>query len=70
MKTEQFQVAGMGCMNCSKAIQNALSDLEGVKSAVVNFEEKVANVDYDDAMVSKENLQTAVADAGYELIIA
>ena len=23
MKKEQFEVAGMGCMNCSKTIQNA-----------------------------------------------
>lgn len=70
MKTEQFQVAGMGCMNCSKTIQTALSNLTGVNNATVDFEQKIANVDYDEAIVSKENLQSAVSDAGYQLVIA
>lgn len=67
MKTEKFNVNGMGCVGCSKTVQNTLQDLEGVKDAVVDFETKVANVEYDQDKVSVNELQAAVSDAGYEL---
>ncbi|MBZ6526959.1 heavy-metal-associated domain-containing protein [Aerococcaceae bacterium DSM 111021] len=69
MKKEQFKLAGMGCMNCSKTIQSTLSNLEGVNEANVDYENKVAHVDYDEHIVTKEMLQVAVSDAGYQLII-
>lgn len=69
MKKEQFELAGMGCMNCSKTIQSTLSNLDGVNEANVDYENKVAHVAYDEQVVTKENLQTAVSDAGYQLII-
>ena len=62
MKKEQFEVAGMGCMNCSKTIQNTLSNLDGVSA------NKTADVTYDDTVVSKVCMQTAVTDAGYQLL--
>lgn len=68
MKKEQFEVAGMGCMNCSKTIQNTLSNLDGVSEATVDFANKTADVTYDDTVVSKVDMQTAVTDAGYQLL--
>ena len=68
MKKEQFEVAGMGCMNCSKTVQNTLSNLDGVSEATVDFANKTADVTYDDTVVSKVGMQTAVTDAGYQLL--
>lgn len=67
MQTEKFNVNGMGCANCAKTIQNALLNVEGVKEAQVDFANKVAEVAYEDATVTKEKLQAAVSEAGYEL---
>ena len=55
-------------MNCSKTIQNTLSNLDGVSEATVDFVNKTADVTYDDTVVSKVGMQTAVTDAGYQLL--
>lgn len=68
MKKEQFNVEGMGCVNCGKTIQNTLNELNGVNEASVNFERKIANVEYDETLVDKGQLQAAVKEAGYQLI--
>lgn len=69
MKTEQFKLAGMGCANCGKTIQNTLNDLSGVKEALVNYEDNVAKVTYEPQIVTPEGLSAAVRDAGYQLLI-
>ena len=52
----------------SKTIQNTLSNLDGVSEATVDFANKTADVTYDDTVVSKVGMQTAVSDAGYQLL--
>lgn len=62
----EFTIEGMTCaMGCAKTIEKKMAKMEGVKSATVDFEKKLAMVEYDDAKVTPESLEntvTSVAD--------
>lgn len=57
----EFNVEGMTCaVGCAKKIEKTLANLEGVKSAKVDFDKKLAMVEYDVAKVTPESLTTTV----------
>lgn len=62
----EFKIEGMTCaMGCAKTIEKKMAKMEGVKSAVVDFERELAMVEYDNAKVTPatlENTVTSVAD--------
>lgn len=60
-----LKVTGMTCGHCRSAVESALRDLPGVRSARVDLEAGKAVVDYDDGKTSPRELTNAVADAGY-----
>ena len=67
-KTERFDfsVRGMTCAACSAAVERALGDLEGVRSAVVNLAAERATVEATPGLVDLEKLKRVVEDAGYQ----
>jgi copper chaperone len=65
MKTE-LTVKGMTCNHCVAAVQTALEETPGVRSARVDLQAGKVVVDYDDALASPRELTTVVAEAGYE----
>lgn len=62
----EFTIDGMTCeIGCAATIQKKISKMEGVKSATVNFDKKLAMVEYDEAKVTPTLLTetvTKVAD--------
>ena len=61
----EFTIEGMTCeMGCAKTIEKKLAGMEGVKSAKVDFEAEMAMVEYDEAKVTTNSLEEAVAEAG------
>lgn len=62
----EFTIEGMTCaMGCAKTIEKKMAKMEGVKSATVDFDKKLAMVEYDDAKVTPESLEktvTSIAD--------
>ena len=42
-----IKLGGMTCANCALKIETKLSNLDGVKNAVVNFANEEATVEYD-----------------------
>ena len=61
----EFTIDGMTCaMGCAKTIEKKISGMDGVKSATVDFDSKLAMVEFDDAKVSTESLSEMVAKAG------
>lgn len=58
------KIEGMMCMHCVKAVEKALSAVDGVTAVNVSLEEKQAVVEGN---VSEEALKAAVAEAGYEV---
>ncbi len=57
----------MVCGSCVKHVQKALTELAGVREAVVELESKTAKVRLDNS-VSDDTLKAAVEDAGYTLV--
>lgn len=57
-------VEGMSCKHCAARVEKALKEVAGVKSAVVDLENKSADVEADDS-TSLKDLAHAVTNAGY-----
>jgi len=62
----EFTIEGMTCaIGCAATIEKKIAKMEGVKSSKVDFDKKLAMVEYDNAKVSPELLAetvTSVAD--------
>ena len=60
----EFNIEGMTCaIGCAKTIEKKLAKMEGVKSAKVDFDKKVAMVEYDEAIVTTTSLENTVTNA-------
>ena len=61
----EFGIDGMTCaMGCAKTIEKKIAKMDGVKSATVDFDKRIAMVEYDEAKVTPNSLEEAVTKAG------
>ena len=61
----EFKIDGMTCaMGCAATIEKKMAKMDGVKSAKVDFDKKLAMVEYDIAKVTPTNLVETVAKVG------
>ena len=60
----------MTCANCALKIETKLNNLEGVNTAVVNFANEEATVDYDPRTVDFTAFKEAIRDLGYKASLA
>jgi len=58
-------ITGMTCWRCAKRLEKALTDIEGVKRAVVNLSSEKAFVDYDSEVAGPGDLIQAIKDEGF-----
>ena len=65
---QTFPVTGMTCAGCANSVAATLNHTEGVREANVNFANESVQVEYD-ASVSPADLQTALREVGYDLIV-
>lgn len=66
MTTSTLKITGMTCGHCVSAVTRALESRDGVSRAEVDLEGGTARVQYDEARVSLQELESAVVDEGYE----
>lgn len=69
MKKKEIPVTGMSCAACALSVEKTLSNSPGVKSAVVNYANNVALLEWEEGEVSLEKLQKEVQSTGYDLMI-
>lgn len=69
MKNKVIKIGGMHCVRCSKAVEKALSSVDGVVEASVNFSTEKAYLTYDENKVTVKVLNKAVTDAGYSVVV-
>lgn len=61
VKTE-FTIDGMTCeIGCARTIESKIAKMDGVKSAKVDFDRKLAMVEYDEAVVNHKSLEETVS---------
>jgi Cu+-exporting ATPase len=61
-----LDVRGMTCASCVSHVENALKELDGVTSAIVNLGLGTAKVVYTPGVVSVSAMKRAVRESGYE----
>ena len=57
----------MHCASCVLTIERALSKTAGVHSASVNFASESASIEFDENIISEQNLAGVVKSVGYHL---
>ena len=62
----ELTIGGMSCGSCARRIEKALSKLDGVREAVVDFGASRATVTYDPSDVLFADIEAAVRDLGYD----
>lgn len=65
---QRFQIKGMHCTGCVMAVEGAIEDLDGVRSANANYAKQQADVEYDETKVTVQQIMAAVAEVGYEAV--
>lgn len=65
---KKFNVEGMSCGHCEKAVKNAINELNGILDVGVSLEERTVTVKYDEILVTEGDLAGAIEEAGYEVV--
>jgi len=63
--TVVLAVPGMSCAACPITVRKALTQVDGVVRAEVDYDKRQAMVTFDDARTSIDHLTRATAEAGY-----
>ena len=67
MSTKSFSIEGMTCAACVQTVEKAAQKLPGVEMASVNLATEKLSLNYDETVLSDEDISKAVADAGYKV---
>ena len=67
---KEFKVEGLKCSGCVKAVENAVSAVEGVEKTSVDFEAKKLTVEFQQDKVEEQKIIKAVSKAGYQAELA
>ena len=65
MVKKRFKVEGMHCSGCVIAVEGAVEDLPGVKSAQANYARQIADVEYDENQITPAQIIAQIELAGY-----
>jgi len=60
-------IEGMTCAACAKSVESRLKELKGVQSVSVSYQTGSAAIEFDPAVVTFQQLQNAIQDAGYKI---
>ncbi|MDX5442179.1 MAG: heavy metal translocating P-type ATPase [Hymenobacteraceae bacterium] len=64
-----FAIGGMTCASCAVSVESMLKTVPGVQDASASYANQSATVTYDPEQVQVKELQKAVKQVGYELIV-
>ena len=67
MSQVTLHIPGIHCEHCQAAIEGALGELDGVRSARVSVSERTIDVDYDEAAVELDAIRDTIIEQGYDL---
>ena len=68
MKKVEIKIEGKHCEGCSKRLTKVLSNVEGVNMVDVSLENKLAHIEYDEAIAKLEDFYEVIEDAGFEVV--
>ena len=59
----------MACAGCAANVERRLNQLDGIRSASVNFAARTALVEYDPKVITPKTMKDEIIKAGYDLVI-
>ena len=65
LEKQKFNITGMTCSACSAHVEKAVNKLEGVKSASVNLLANSMTAEFDEGILSAQDIIDAVIQSGY-----
>lgn len=65
---KMLNVEGMTCASCAQSVEKAIKKLPGITESNVNLATEKVKVVYDEGVVSVQDIQHAVEDAGYKAL--
>jgi copper chaperone len=68
MENVELKIDGMTCSGCVNSIQNALYRQDGVNKAVADIDNSSVTVEFDPAVIKRDGLVQAIADAGFDVL--
>ncbi|MGD7049037.1 copper chaperone CopZ [Rossellomorea marisflavi] len=68
MKHITLNVQGMSCNHCVNAIEKNVGGLDGVKKVNVSLTDAKVEVDFDNAVVSLDEIKETIDDQGYDVV--
>jgi Cu+-exporting ATPase len=66
MERLRIEIGGMTCANCAATVEDAVTALDGVSGAEVNYATDEGTVEFDPERVSLAEIHDAIAEAGYD----
>lgn len=66
MKEIKLKIEGMHCTGCSGRLEKVLNNSDGVEEAKVSFENKVAEIKFDENATSEKEIKEIIEDAGFK----
>lgn len=67
MTKGQFKITGMHCTSCAMNIEGELEDLRGIIKATVNFPKQITQVEYDETLVTAQQIISTIEKLGYQV---
>ncbi|MEW6029850.1 MAG: heavy-metal-associated domain-containing protein [Chloroflexota bacterium] len=70
MKKQTFRVVDMSCSNCAMKLESLEDSLEGVKEINASYHKLTMVVEYDESLLTEEQIVDAVKRKGYTAVPA
>lgn len=68
MERLELTVDGMQCEGCTASVQNALTGRAGVTLATARLDDGLVTVEFDPGAIDRAGIETAIEDAGFEVV--
>ncbi len=65
---QSFKIIGMTCASCAQKVEKVASKIHGVDSSSVNFATEKLSVQFDELIVTTQDIQNAIKNIGYEAV--
>lgn len=68
MTNKIFKIKGMHCASCAAVITKKISPLAGIKTISVNYANEKAKIDFDDNLITLDDINNNLQKLGYSLV--
>ncbi|MBU4440630.1 MAG: cation transporter [Firmicutes bacterium] len=68
MKKIILNVESMSCAHCERAVKNAVGELDGVESVIVDLTGKTVEIEYNSDKLTFESFKAAIEEEDFKVV--